>query len=315
MLRSVFLPRLRARFIPVTAALALAAVASLSACSDSSTGSGTGRLSLHLKDAPGDVKHAVVTISEIYLQGSGRVVLMDQPVTVDLLSLANSTAELVKDAVVPSGSYAQLRFVVTGGYIEVENAEGGTSIYASSPTYEGLPEGAQVDGQLQMPSLAQSGLKVKLPGGSVKVAGDQQILLVDFNVARSFGKLAGSSGMWVMEPVLEATDFLTTGGLTVTLQQDSAVTMPTVDSAALTLGDFKAVLSTADGPAGELAFTDDDQDGTFTARFHFLAPGSYAVDLVAPDSVTFTTTPSRPVTVTVASSNAASVEFKLTDVK
>jgi hypothetical protein len=302
------------RFAPAVAALALSMLLPLAGCGDS-TGSGTGRLSIHLKDAPGDVKHAVVTISEIYLQGSGRVVLMDEPVTVDLLTLANSTAELVKDAVVPSGSYAQLRFVVTGGYIEVENAGGGTSIYASSPTYEGLPQGAHVDGHLQMPSLAQSGLKVKLPGGSVKIAGDEQILLVDFNVARSFGKQAGNSGMWVMEPVLEATDFLATGGVTVTLQKDAAATMPVVNGAPLTLGDFKAVLSTADGPQGELALTDDDHDGTYEARFLFLAPGSYTVDLEAPDGVTFTTTPSRPVTVTVTSGKMGSVEFKLTDVK
>ena len=57
----------------------------------------------------------------------------------------------MNDAVVPPGTYTQLRFVITGGYIDV-----GGVIYASSPDYEGLPE-ATVGGKLQMPSYAPPG--------------------------------------------------------------------------------------------------------------------------------------------------------------
>ena len=121
------------------------------ACSESTGNAANGKITVLLKDAPGDVKSAVVTISQIYLQGStegddasSRVVLRDTPVTTDLLTLANSTAELVKDATVPAGTYGQLRFVITGGYIEVENAGGTTSIFATSPNYAGLPAGATV---------------------------------------------------------------------------------------------------------------------------------------------------------------------------
>src|SRR6185437_2203526 len=135
----------------------------IAACSDS-TASGSSKVSVLLTDAPGDVKAAVVTMSEIDLQGSGGThVLMSTPVTTDLLTLAQSTAQLVNGAVVPAGNYEQLRFVITGGYIEVDNGDGTTSIYASSPTSSGLPSGAQVAGTLQMPSLAQSGIKVNLP--------------------------------------------------------------------------------------------------------------------------------------------------------
>src|SRR5690349_10356492 len=95
-------------------ALALLALGTLTSCGDS-TSSGTTKVSLLLTDAPGDVKSAVVTISEIDLQGTGgSQVLLNTPVTVDLLTLAGSTAQLVKDAVVPSGRYAQMRFVITG---------------------------------------------------------------------------------------------------------------------------------------------------------------------------------------------------------
>src|SRR2546423_370663 len=127
------------------AALALLTFGVFASCSSDSTSAGTTKVSLLLKDAAGDVKAAVVTISEIDLQGSGGgQVLLSAPVTVDLLTLASSTSQLVKDAVVPSGTYSQLRFIITGAYIEVENSDGSTSIYASSPDYSGLPAGASV---------------------------------------------------------------------------------------------------------------------------------------------------------------------------
>src|SRR5574337_1492993 len=85
------------------------AVAGALGCSDA-TSSGTGKVSLLLKDAPGDIKAAVVTISEVDLQGSGgSTVLMSTPTTTDLTTLASTTASLVQNAVVPAGTYTQLR--------------------------------------------------------------------------------------------------------------------------------------------------------------------------------------------------------------
>ena len=118
--------RARRMSFALIAALGLAGVAV--ACSDSTSNATSGKITVLLTDAPGDVKTAVVTISQIYMQGdpdaedaNGRVILRDTPVTTDLLTLANSTADLVKDVTVPAGSYGQLRFVITGGYIEVVN--------------------------------------------------------------------------------------------------------------------------------------------------------------------------------------------------
>lgn len=201
---------MRTRILAVLAA----ATALVGSTSCDSTGPGTGFISLRLTDAPGDVVKAVVTIDQIYIQGgnegdeestdpAGRIVLRDEDVTVDLLTLASQTMGLVNVVEVPNGNYPQLRFVVTGAYIEVETAQG-TEIYASSADYAGLPAGATVAGQLIMPSWAQSGLKVKLPANVIQVAGDQTVLVVDFDVAQSFGKLAGGSGNWVMSPVIEA---------------------------------------------------------------------------------------------------------------
>src|SRR5207247_3386373 len=138
------------------------------------------------------IKAAVVTIAEINLQGGaqGKVGLLSDPVTTDLLALANQTAVLVDAAVVPAGTYSGLRFVLSGAYIETTDGR----IFASSPTYEGLPSGAQVTGTLHLPSLGQSGLKVFFDGAQdLDIAADQDFL-VDFNVYQSFGHDAGKYG-------------------------------------------------------------------------------------------------------------------------
>jgi len=289
----------------------LIALSALGACSDS-TGVGPGKISILLTDAPGDVKAAVVTISEIYLQGSDRVVLRDEPVTIDLLTLANSTALLVDEATVPAGTYSQLRFVITDAYIEVENGDGTTNIYASSPSYAGLPSGARVAGELQMPSLAQSGLKVDLPGGAIRIEGDQRILLVDFDVAQSFGHIAGGSGRWVMHPVVHATDFVATGTLTATLRPAQGVSLPTINNHQVTLGEFKAALSNSAGSREEIPMTDANGDGVYEAIFRFLVPGAYSLDLVAPSTINFVTTPARPLAVQVGSGATRTSDFTLT---
>lgn len=303
------LPRIRT--LAVWGALALGAVAPLTACSDG-TSAGASRMSVLLTDAPGNVKAAVVTISKIYLQGThGQVVLMDTPVTTDLTTLANATSSLVQDAVVPAGTYAELRFVVTGGYVEVDNGDGTTSIYASSPDYAGLPAGAQVAGTLTMPSYAETGIKVTMPNGAVRVSGSQKILLVDFNVAQSFGQQAGSSG-WVMTPVLKAIDFQLSGSTSVTLTKDASVTLPTVNGTQATLGDFTAVLTASDGTQKTAAFTDENADGTYEAAFPTLLPGTYTLDITGPSGVTFTTDPVHPVTITVGSGADVAEAFTIT---
>ena len=104
------------------------ALAAIAACSDASPTavSGTGRLAVYLTDAPGDVLKAVVTIDRVYLQGAdGRTVLREDDLTVDLLTLADSVATLVPESGVPAGTYGELRFVLSGGYLEVEGRTAG----------------------------------------------------------------------------------------------------------------------------------------------------------------------------------------------
>ncbi|HYO56457.1 DUF4382 domain-containing protein [Archangium sp.] len=275
---------------------------------------GESKVTIKLTDAPGDFKRAVVTISEVELLGEGennRIVLLNQAKTTDLLTLANDTADLVKDAVVPAGTYKELRFVITGAFIEVEEAGGSTKIYASSSDYEGLPEGAQVAGQLHMPSYGQSGLKVKI-ADPVTVEGEQKVILVDFDVAQSFGHQAGNSGRWVMTPVIKAAEITFSGTVTVTLTKADGVTLPSSDGRPLTLADFQATLTNAGNSTETVSFTDANGDGVFEAQFHYLIPGDFSAAIVGPSGVTFTTNPASPRPVSVGSGKQVSVAFTLT---
>jgi hypothetical protein len=279
-------------------------------CSDANA-PGTGTLSLVLKDAPGEVLAAVVTISEINLQGSGgSLTLSNTEVTTNLLTLSADVIALVQDVVIPAGIYTQLRFVISGAYIEVDNGDGTTSIYASSPDYAGLPPGATVAGSLQMPSFGQSGLKVILPGDALVIPDGGEVLLVlDFDVAQSFGHVAGGSGQWVMHPVVKATRASTTGSALVTLTLGTGVTL----QGAL-LSEFSTTMTGSDAvDRGPVNFTDLDGDGIFEAGFQFLAPGDYTVTITAPVTVpAFTTTPALPGTLTVPSGGTGTAAFVIT---
>jgi hypothetical protein len=296
-------------------------------------GGGEGKVTLLLTDAPGDaLKTAVVTISEIHLKGDddgddddnggdiekagngdkgGRVVLLDEPVTVSLLELANSTSELVSEVVVPNGDYSEIRFIITGGYVEANNADGSTTLFASSDDYAGLPDGAKVGGRLHMPSYGSSGLKVKF-SEKLSIEGEQKVLLVDFDVAQSFGKEAGNSGRWVMRPVIKAAEVTASGSFDVTLSKAPGVTLPVVDGHAVTLGDFRAVMINAAGSREELALVDGNGDGIFEASFKFLIPGTFSLSVAGPEGVSFTTSPGSPVTVELGSGKHVTQAFTLT---
>ena len=280
-------------------------------------GSQSGKVSIKLTDAPGDFKAAVVTITEIDLVGSGGVtVLSSATTTTNLLTLANDTADLVSNAVVEAGSYSELRFKISGGYVEVAQSGGGSIIYASSPTYSGLPAGAQVGGTLQMPSLAQSGLKVDLPGGNVTVGTDSKILLVDFNVQQSFGHVAGNANQWVMHPVMTAIDFGLSGNLDVAMSLASGATLPSP----VTLANFNAVLTITNSDSTTstktLALAAGATAGSFGANFKYLIPGSnyslgFQLDPSVTTAVTFHATPAVPFAVTIASGQATTASFTM----
>jgi hypothetical protein len=267
---------------------------------DSSTGPrDTGTVSVLLTDAPGDFEHAFVTISRIDLLGEGgRLTLMDEPVTVDLLTLQNEVMELVGETPVPGGTYSEMRLVITDGLIAVEQHDGSSRAYASSNAFaESL--GFTAAGTLHMPSLAQSGLKIKLPGGIATVDGDDNAILIDFNVAESFGHQAGNSGRWVMHPVIHASGFTQTGAIRLGIALDEDVSLPTIGDTQVTLAMLSGLLD-RNGDIIPVPFTDDDEDGTWFATFRFLPPGTYPVSLGLVDGLTVQTDPELPILLEVS---------------
>ena len=144
------------------AALVLPFALLLGACDDTTAG-GEGRISLALTDAPGDVAAAWVTIDRIYLQpgsddeidgdmdgdGQGRVDLMTDDLTVDLLTLADDIEGLVDDVPVPAGYYEQLRVVVPQACIAVEGDVEGELDYYSTAGFDAslvtLAVGSSID--------------------------------------------------------------------------------------------------------------------------------------------------------------------------
>lgn len=298
-------------------ALATACLLPLAACSDNGgAADGTGRLSLVLTDAPGELAKAVVTVDRINLIGEdGVVTVREDDFTTDLLTLKNATAELLRAEVIPAGTYSELRFVISGGYVETVDGE----VYASSEDYPGLleiPASGPVTGRLQMPSFAQSGLKVKLPEDRLVIGdGAARVLLVDFDVSQSFGHQAGNSGKWVMHPVVRATDFVLAAEVMVTAALADGVALPE----GVTLGSFEAVLArdNGDGTTSEESLPLVNVNGAWTAQFSWLFAGTYSLTLryagegTAP---TLTTDPVLPVDITVEEGGSASQAVTITAV-
>jgi hypothetical protein len=318
------------------AAGAVTAGALLAGCSDSTGPVGTTRVSLVARSAAtasfstarttsqarpslaaaplappacGSFLAAGVTISQIYLQGQGgRTVLRDTPATVDLCNLAAETLALVDGVNVPSGTYNELRLVITGGFVQL--ASDGT-VYATDgyPLPSGVPAAT---GSLQLPSWGTSGLKVDFAGGAVTLGTEQRVWALDFDVEQSFGRAAGASGQWVMGPIVKLADLSFTGSVEVKLVLGSGVTLPTIGGTALTLGDFSA---TADNGTTSVTQAFDATSGSTT---FYLPPSAtaYTISLVKPSSVTVTATsaPDPPTATITEGAQAPAVTFTLQSV-
>jgi hypothetical protein len=247
---------------------------------DEGPGTDMALLSVYLTDAPGDVVEAWVDVVDVVLVGGegGPVSLLDEPTgLIDVLELRDDAQILVADKEVEPGSFSQIRFIL-----------GGAVLKASSGDQEGVysfggaehPNGDPITGILQCPSCAQTGIKVLFPGALDLEAGSNGLLL-DFDVAQSFGRQAGQSGRWVMRPVVKgvlASPAEIEGGElgaaiqgTVTLAENGdPVEIPECGGAERTLADFLPAATSVN-----LTDTDDqpfrfvgetDEGGAFEIR-------------------------------------------------
>ncbi len=171
------------------AALVLAAVV---ACDGSPTDASPAMVRILLTDAPADyIESAVVTVSRVYLQGddsddaseetasSSRVDLFndaENPLTFDLMTLRDGIVAELATAEAPTGSYHQLRLVLTEAVV---------TLIEGVHFRDGSNRAA-----LKTPSAMSSGIKVKLDRELEVAAGSLTELLVDFDVNENF-KLQG----------------------------------------------------------------------------------------------------------------------------
>jgi hypothetical protein len=287
--------------------LPLLAVAALGAC-ESGTGTDRARVSVRLVDAPGNFREAHVQITGIYLQResdsdstSGRLTLAGPANTYyNLLALTNGNfAALVRDAVIPAGTYNIVRVKVGDAYVVTKDGK----VYATDGAQ--LPAGVAATGRINTTRGKSSGYQIRFPGRGLVVESDAKILALDFDVARSFGVVAGNSNQLVLNPSFTVTNVEISGGIAGTVSA-TGVTFPACGGAGTDLTHFVA---TATGPSTLSAKA--GADGKYAMAY--VASGTYAMG-VAPigytngDTLTFTAAPT-PASATVASGQTATVNY------
>ncbi len=294
--------------------LLVAAVLSLAltfgACDDSSTSPGRdATLTLLLADAPGaGIAHAWVEITGIYLQGeapgeAGRVDLLTESTgMIDLTTLADATLQLVQDVVVPPGTYAQLRLIIGDAVIETDDGKVYVKLGSSHP------DGTPPNGFLQCPSCTETGIKINLPSGAVRLEDEAKILVLDFDVSQSYGLEAGLAGVWVMNPLINGSDFEASGTISGSVSLAQGVALPSCGGRPASLADFVPLAT-----AGEIQKSGNvEADGSY--KISFVEPGDYnlgyepTVEFDNGESLDFTAT--HPAVVSVSS--GASVEANFT---
>ena len=156
------------------------------------------KLSIFLKDDPGDVDIVWVQVDDVVLVGQGAPIsLLDEPTDlINLTELVDVAVALVEGVAVEPGLYTQVRFVLGGAVL----LDGDGNVYGYGDVE--APPGLEITGGLTCPSCSQSGIKVQLPGGVTLAEGDDAGVLIDFDIAQSFGHQAEQSGKWVMHPVI-----------------------------------------------------------------------------------------------------------------
>ena len=187
-----------------SAALSAVLLAAASGCGGSSSGS--GKISVHLMDAPGDYQEVNVDVQEIQINGPGGwTSLGTVDKVIDLLHYTNGlTTTLVNEFGVEAGHYTQLRMIL-----------------GSRNTLK-LQDGSVVD--LKVPSGMQSGIKLNVnfdvePGTTKDV-------FIDFDAHRSvFVHQAGMSDQYILRPVVFCYAEVVTGSISGTVT-DAATHQP-----------------------------------------------------------------------------------------
>lgn len=261
----------------------------LAGCDDAVSPEQTA-LTVQLTDAPGDLAGAWISVESVELAreedgqddagtfqletetGDGLVKLEDTAVT-----------DLVRGAPIDPGTYGQIRLVIDGGVVQTTSDELFTfGEFGSLPSeIADLP----VVGDFQCPSCEQSGVKVNVPEGGLQIDQETSIVMLDFNVGESFGRVAGQSGMFVMRPTITSSVVTLSGNIAGNVAFEPAsdgdipatcggqdVTVETFTPRAVQVGSDPEVSQTAGVTADEGSTT----EGSYTIEF--LSPDTYRME-------------------------------------
>ncbi len=169
----------------------------------------TGTLRLSLTDAPACGYDAVnVTVLKVRVNqsataaesdGGWHEIVLPAPRRVDLLTLTNGVYAELGQAVLPAGTYTQLRLVLA------DNS-------AADPLANSVVPSGGAETALTTPSAQQSGLKINV---DMTVPEGQEVdFLLDFDACKSVVR-RGNSGEYNLKPVLSVTPLLADAGLRV----------------------------------------------------------------------------------------------------
>jgi len=193
------------------AALLLGSLALLAGCgggdSDTTATASTGTLKLSITDAPAcGYDHVFITVKEIRVhqsvdavdgdQGWQTIPVIDAPRRIDLLELTNGVLEELGQAVLPAGKYTQMRLLLADN----DDIPLANSIVLSDSKDE-IP--------LKTPSGQQSGIKM-----NVDITVEPNTVadfVLDFDACKSVVK-AGSSGQYLLKPVISVIPVITAAG-------------------------------------------------------------------------------------------------------
>lgn len=145
-----------------------------------------GRVQILLTDAPlDDVLEANISILRVELiDSTGReTIMMEEPVSLDLLTLRDGVTTELANFPVLASTYDQLRIIVADS----------AYVLLTDSTME----------ELKIPSGETSGIKLMdIPPFDIEAGDDQAVVTIDFDAEKSFVK-AGNSGKYIFKPVLK----------------------------------------------------------------------------------------------------------------
>lgn len=166
-----------------------------------------GTFKVFLTDAPANYESLFIDIREVRIhksnsaneQDDGWITIRQEPMVVDLLELTNGNYEILGDIELEQGRYSQLRLVLGDQNVVVIDGE---------------------DFPLTTPSAQQSGLKLQI-NADVE-SGSIYTLLLDFDASRSIIR-AGSSGKYILKPMITASRLEETGQITGSVEPATAL--------------------------------------------------------------------------------------------